>query len=112
MRSREFEISATDVKDDGARSVLWSRIGNPCIRLFLGLSPSAKTPRVDDTFSVGDNVAVLAQIVGDAVVALVGKRGAGREGVSTTRGVEEQDWKEREDSHWQCLSMDNSGQTK
>ena len=99
MRSREVEISAADVKDDRARSVLWSRIGNPCSPRFLDLSPPAKAPRVDDTFSVGDDVAVLAQVVGDAVVALAGKGGAGREGVSSTKRVEQQEWKEKEDRH-------------
>ena len=110
MSGSEVEIFAADVKDDRARSVLWSRIGNPCIR--LGLSPPAEAPRVNDTFSVGDDVAVLAQVVGDAVVALAGKGGAGWEGVGTTRGVEEQEWKEEEDGHWKCVSKGNWGQTK
>ena len=44
---------------------------------FLRLSsPCKETPRIDDAFSVCDNVAVLAKIVGDAVVTLSCKRGA------------------------------------
>ena len=81
--SSKVEIFAANVKDDRAGGVLWSPTGNPCI----GLSLHDEAPRVDDTFPVGDDVAVLAQVVGDAVVALACKRGAGWKAVGSSKGV-------------------------
>ena len=106
----KVEIFAADVEDDRAGGVLWSPIGDPCPHFSLGLSPHGEAPWVDDTFSVRDNVAVLAQVVGDAVVALACKRGAGWKAVSSSKGVEVQEWKEKERRHWKCVSKDKSEQ--
>ena len=99
----EVKVFAADVEDDGAWGLLcllWCPIDSPCL-IFLSLSPHGEASWINNSFTVSDDVAILAKVVGDAIIALADKRWAGWKGISS-RETEEKEWKERDERH--CCS--------